>query len=258
MSERTVYSIIKGVSPDRARALIKEAARALPGPRPKHSKWSDWTYGVRPKKMVALACGDSLVISSEAWRLADEIARLVDSPTLELRVQEGDHWDFTLFHRAEVIADFSTRVSYFDYDSTASGPWKQGDAMSFSTTWNVPLEQISPYLIDWDSLPTPHFVADDDEFSTDDWRQVFDFMRAIGVDYPDEHPDRFHFEVPSWEGTYIVQPLWRRVVRRISVWIKGTYPDAPRRTREQREAIQRRISSIRIVTMDLDDLKEQD
>jgi len=197
MSTRTVYSIVKGVDPDRARTVIEDAAKSLPGPQRKNSKWSDWTYVVESKQMVALACPDALVLADEAWRLAAEIARVLDAPHLELRVQEGDHWDFTLYHRAQVVADFSTRVSYFNSSAPAPRPWKLGNAAAFAELWILPLQRVLPYLVDWDQSADSRFAVEGDSFPTGDWRQIFDFMRAIGIDNPLDHPDHYEFEVPK-------------------------------------------------------------
>jgi hypothetical protein len=246
MATRTIYSIVKGVTPDRAKALIAEAMKSLPGPAPKESKWSDWPYIVKQRQVTALACRDALVISHDAWRLAEAIAIQLDAPHLELRVQESDHWDFTLYRQAQVVADFSTRVSYYDANPATPRPWKQGHARAFADLWNVPLERVVPYLVDWGSLPVSRFAVDGDEFSTDDWCQIFDFMRVLGVENPFDHPDRFEFEIPAWQSTYARQPLWRRVVRELSVWVKGTYPDVPRPTPEQRALMKRRVLTVRI------------
>ena len=129
MSCRNRHSLIKGVSPDQAKALIAEAVRACPGPPPKNSKWSDWQYIPTPTQFSVLSCADSLVLVNDAYFIANEIARATDLPHMELRVQEGDDWDFTLWHHSQVVADFSTKVSYFDDDPCRPRPWKQGDGI---------------------------------------------------------------------------------------------------------------------------------
>lgn len=258
MSARTCYSIVKGITPGRANEIIAEATKVFPGPVPKESRWSDWTHVVEPERFQALVCSDVLVLTDDAWRLAQEISRILDSPYLELRIQEGDHWDFTLYHRARVVADFSTRVSYYSADATAPRPWRAGDAARFSACWGVPLDCIVPYLIDWESPSTLRLAREGDKHPAGDWCQIFDFMRAIGIEDPFDHPNAFEVVVPAWSGTYVVQPWWRRVVRRISVWIKDVYPDVPRPTAAQREEWNRRAASVRVVTMELDQALGED
>jgi hypothetical protein len=178
-------------------------------------------------------------------------------PTLELRVQESDHWDLTAYYRGEVVADFSTRVGYFDPDPTTPRPWKKGDAGAFCKCWNLPLEQVQPYLIDWDSRPTGKLARDGDNWPNGDWRQVFDFMRVLKVADPGGHPVQFKFNAQGWGEAYIRQPWWRRVVRSLSVWLKGTYPDVPPLTNEQREEWRLRRGSTRLVRVDLEKLFEE-
>ncbi len=185
-------------------------------------------------------------------QLAKQIGLLTGTPHLELRVQESVHWDFTLYQGGEVIADFSTRVNYFNPDPELSPPWKKGDAATFEKYSNVPTKTVSPYLIDWDSVNSPGYAVAGDRYRLGNWCQIVDFMRcAIGVADPLDHPSRFEFDVPSWTTAYVRQPLWRRVVRRISVCVKGTYPDVPRRTAEQRKELERLPASSRIVKVDL-------
>lgn len=227
MSVRTRYSVIKGVNQEIAKRAIADAIKLFPGNPPRNSQWSDWTHVVRLRAFDAFVSADVLVITDDAWPVAKEIARIVDAPHLELRVQESDHWDFTLYHHGAVIADFSTRVAYFNDDPAASQPWKTGSAEDFSNAWGISKDKILPYLLDWNALASSRICREGDEYPTGDWRQVFDFMSALGIDQPGNNPNTVTFSVPTWEGTYVRQPAWRRAIRRISVWIKGTYPDVP-------------------------------
>lgn len=85
MSNRTRYSIVKGILPDQVRGVIAETVQAFPGPRPHSSHWSDWQQVVRLKEMTAAIYDGGLVVIDDAWWLADKICRRVDSPYLELR-----------------------------------------------------------------------------------------------------------------------------------------------------------------------------
>lgn len=246
MAERNRYSLIKGIAPERSKELIARAAGSLPGPPPRESKWSDWTYLRGTRSVEAVATSDTLTLFDDAWQLAVEIAKLANCPHLELRVQEGEHWDFTLFQNGAVVADFSTDVAYFNADPSAPRPWKAGNAELFAAAWKVPIDRVLPYLIDWGQQSQPTIAVPGDRFPTHDWCQVFDFLKTLGIDDPHSHPSRFEFEIPAWKGTHITQPLWRRMVRRMSVWIKGTYPDVPRLTRAEREQWkQRRVRIVR-------------
>jgi hypothetical protein len=254
LSVRIIYSIVKGVDAASTRPALTEAASALPGPAPDNSRWSDHAYVHGEREMVGVVHGDTLCISDNAHQLAGEIARRTGALHMELRIQEGDHWDFSLYQANQLIADFSTRVGAWEPDSTAPRPWKRGSLETFARAWGVEPNAVEPYLIDWDALREPIYVEQGNEFRTHDWRQVLDFMRVIGVAAPDSHPERFLFSVPAWVGVRRRQPLWRRVVRRVSVWYKGSYPDRPRQTKQDRERWRRLRASVRIVRVDPKDL----
>ena len=83
-------------------------------------------------------------------------------------------------------------------------------------------------------------------------------MTALGIDQPHDHPDRFAFSVPSWERAYVRQPAWRRAIRKISVWIKGTYPDVPKRTTAQKDEWNRMRGNVQIVKLDLEEVMNRD
>jgi len=187
----------------------------------------------------------------DAWPLAQAMAKVANCPHLELRVQEGDHWDFTLYEGDVVVADFSTNVAYFDSDEAATRPWKQGDANTFANTWGVQLAKVQPYLIDWKNAPEGGVAVSGDRFQIGDWRQVFDFMRVLGVEPPQENARAFPIQVQAWTWCYQRQPLWRRIVRQISVWIRGRYPDLPPLTPEERAEWDRRRASVRVVRVNL-------
>jgi hypothetical protein len=257
VSNRTRYSIIKGITPNDAKDVIAEAIRAMPGPKPSDSRWSDWQQVVKMREYTASICEGGLIIVDDAWKVAHEIGRLRNSPRLELRVQEGDHWDFTTFYRGEVVADFSTRVGYFGPDPTTPRPWKMGDARAFCNCWSLPLERVQPYLIDWDSHSTGKLAQDGDNWPNGDWRQIFDFMRILKVADPSNHPGQFKFNAQGWGSAYIRQPWWRRAVRSISVWFKGTYPDVPALTNEEREESRIRRENTCVVRVDLEKLLEE-
>ena len=254
MAERTIFSAVKNVPPSQVRAVIDQACSALPGPMPKGSKWSDWTYQIKPRPVVGLTCSDALVLADDAWTLAQEISRLVSGAHLELRIQEGDHWDFSLYQHGTLVADFSTRVAYFNYrnDPYPMRPWKQGDASAFAKVWGVPLDQIAPYLIDWDALAGPQFVRSEDQAPAGHYQQIYDFMRVIGIESPYLHPNRMEFSVPTWQSVFMRQPAWRRAVRRLSVLIKGTTPDVPRRSKAEREAWGHLAANVQLVKVELE------
>lgn len=126
MGVRTVYSVVKPLPPAAVREALDEVIAALPGPPPRESKWSDYHYAPGSRELVAVSGADSLTLSDGAWQVARAIAVPRRLLAMELRVQEGNHWDFTLYRGEEVIADFSTPVGYWDNDPASPRPWKAG------------------------------------------------------------------------------------------------------------------------------------
>lgn len=250
MATRVTWSILKGITSADAAALLDTALAAQPGPAPRRSAWSDDRNATAVSTHAAIHEGDTLVLASECYVVACHIAASTGCPHMELRIQEGDHWDFTLTQRGQTIADFSTRVSAFDDDLAAPRPWKQGSLKDFLAVWKCEQADVEPYLIDWDRLRDPTWARQGDECATGNCFQALDFMRALGVIDPLGHPARREIRVVGWTTEYHPQPRWRRIVRRLSVWFKGTYPDVPRQTREQKEVWRKRKASLHVVRSD--------
>ncbi len=204
MGQRTVYSIVHGIPTDppaRARALLDQALSVfpLPGPDPNQNRPAHYPPLVRgEREHWGVVYPGSLLMYDNAWQIAREISRATGAVHLELRIQEGDHWDCTLYRVEEVIANFSTRVRYFDENPPAY-PWKAGNLEAFAGGWGIAPERVAPYLIDWDSLDEPRKVHPDDQCETGDFCQVFDFMRTLGISpEPGVHPGLFRFVEPGW------------------------------------------------------------
>lgn len=203
MGERNSWSILKGLAPAEARAAIDEAVAALPGPRPATLASSRTELSTRTLWAV---CGrDTLTLCDDAWRLAQEIAAQRGLVEMELRIQEGDHWDFTLCRGRTVIADFSTRASYFDDPPSGPRPWKRGDAAVFIGAWGAAAGDVLPYLVDWDSLKRPRLATPRSRRPSGDIWEVLDFMVALGAANPSDHPERFEVRVPEWRTVYRAQ-----------------------------------------------------
>lgn len=213
MGERTVYSILKPLDRRLSTDAIAHAISHCPNEKPIDRPGSQWRHELDTQRIVCVHSDDVLVMSSRAWRFAEFIAKTHNLLLMELRMQEGDHWDFTLYRggQHQLLADFSTRVLYFDDSPRAPRPWKSGDLQTFAQAWEIDPQLVAPYLIDWDR---PRNVYErlrrrkekrsmpDDKFPIGDVHQIFDFMRVIGVAVPHCHPDYFELTIPVWECMY--------------------------------------------------------
>ena len=208
MGARTIHSIVKPIAKADYAQAIQDAIVMLPGSRPRDRPQSEFGYAESTRQIVGVHINDTLVLSDEAWKLAAHMAEARNLLWMELRMQEGDHWDFTLHRGTELIADFSTRVLYWNDDGKAVRPWKHGDLYAFASAWGIDPERVAPYLIDWDR---PRKFLDrfrrrkevrsmpDDKYSIGDVYQIFDFMRVIDTPSPFGHDDNFVFNVPCWK-----------------------------------------------------------
>lgn len=250
--------ILRGVPRDGfPDTLIRAAEQAMNKP-PLESKWSDWRPERRMRTHSAHWFGDTLVIVGDAMGMAWALSRRHSCPYLWARLQEGDHWDFGLSHGERAIADFSTRVAAFDYDGVLPRPWKKGGPEAVAETLGVPLSRIERYLVDWDSLPPEALLREkaypDDRYCYGDGDQLSDFMRAIGANDPETPRSAWlSLQAPYWGSRYVRQPWHRRVVRQVSVWLRGTYPDRPRATPESKRIWAQRKANVRIVRVDVGD-----
>jgi len=207
MGARTIHSIVKPLAKAEYAQAIKDAVAHLPGPSPPDNPRSKYGYTLSTEELVGVHSGETLVVSRRAWRLAQEIAVARDILFMDLRMQEGDHWDFTLCRGTSVIADFSTRVGYFEENPDAVGSWKFGDLQAFASAWGIDPQRVAPYLIDWDAHLTP-FKNPGNTYEIFDVYQIFDFMRVLGIRSPFGHDDCFLINVPCWEyGPRVAQQL---------------------------------------------------
>ncbi len=245
MATRLTLSALKGVP--RETFVHEVEAELAKRTMPVGSPWVSRAWEpAPPKEYIGVWRDDVVCIAPDSWTVAETLSRRYGCPWLELRIQEGDHWDMTACVAGEVVADFSTRVAAFDHDGTRPRPWKAGNLDKFVAAWGVPARLVQPYLVDWDAAgPGRAFL--DDKHERGDCFQLMDFMRAIGVEDPYGHPERFTFHGPDFRAVYRPLPLWRRFVRQMSVWTRGVNPDVPRMSRGQRKLWRQRRAAIRLV-----------
>jgi|GEM_PF-5470957 len=202
MSWHCTYSILRPVPADRVRPWIDDACAALPlHPPPRHNPLAP-PPRIEQGSYVGVHRVNALTISEECYPLAREIATAHGLIHLELRAQDADHWDFTLFQNDAIVADFSTRVRHFDAPGFPTPrPFKEGTRDAFLNAWGGNTARLRPYLIDWDGLIIRKHrkVHPEDEYTTNNVYQVFDFMRELGAAAPHGHPDRFEFTAPAWK-----------------------------------------------------------
>jgi hypothetical protein len=247
MADRTVYSIIRGISLESSKIVLAELSNDDPPELMKTTKWSDWISVPAFIDHYFYHANETLVIFDKACYIASKISSRFDLPHLELRIQDGDHWDLSLYKNNNLVVDFSVKKSYFDADLNDRNPWKFGSYEDFIKIWGRVNRDISRYFIDWTAIDHGFKCYDSDGYAANNYMQIYDFMSAIGIAMPEEDDGYSIIKFKGWKGEYKKQPLYRRVIRKLSVWYKGTYPDVPRLTPEEEEIWKKRIGSIKII-----------
>jgi hypothetical protein len=142
-------------------------------------------------------------------------------PWMEARIQEGDHWDYSLMCGDADIHSFSTHPQYFSGDDPEAIREYQGNPAELARVWGVPKERIERYVAQWEPVGTeivesqfPNMktvvinpetgktsVVDgelqskfrlkgkaypEDMCDYGDCWQLLDFIRALGGDNPDK------------------------------------------------------------------------
>lgn len=120
-------------------------------------------------------------------RVAEQLA----VPWIELRIQEGTFWDYSLFFAGEHLDNFSTLPEYWGEDDTWNRT-QRGNAQLLATTWRIERHQIERYLLPWgfQRIEDEEYGAfqttrrgkayDRDQHEYGDIWQLHDFLRAIG------------------------------------------------------------------------------
>src|ERR1051325_1572662 len=192
MGLRLRLTILKPLPADQVHPFLAEAIASMPGP----SRGPG--YAAVPAKYFVHHSQDTLTLSDDACTLVHSTAARRNLLHLELRAQEGDHWDFTLERAGVIIADFSTCVKYFDDRRNPPRPWKQGSLAAFASAWGVNPDVVGPYLFDW-GLRRKYFkVRPTDRYEAGDVNQMFDFAPLLGVQQPMAQADHLVITAPTW------------------------------------------------------------
>jgi hypothetical protein len=114
-------------------------------------------------------------------RLAAELSRAILGPAIVFLEYDQATWGYLLFDRGSLIDRF-----WSDPDVVEEDPQQcTGDVEVVSRTFGVGSESVAPYLRHITGPGEGPKVFPDDEFSLDDHWVRCDFMRRLGLDYPE-------------------------------------------------------------------------
>lgn len=186
MGERHQYILIRGFDEHSGRELLENCvasanSQLIEGKSPDYYR----------KPWLGFGTGKGCVaILLERWHVAyNEIGRLTNQPWIQLRAQEGSHWDYTLLCGAQILDQFSTEPNYWESDDPYDSKYShlKGNASVLANAWELPEERVDKYLVNWEWFPDepgpriPKVKAYASDVSAYcDVLQVDDVARALG------------------------------------------------------------------------------
>ena len=121
-------------------------------------------------------------LSGIDFRISKAIGIELGCPWFEIRIQEGNHWDYSFYKGVEHIDQFSADPRYF-----GGSRWKaRGNPRLIEREWGIDHDSISRYVKHWHWFRRGKAYPDD-KASYGDYEQFFDFLRAIGAPSPEDH-----------------------------------------------------------------------
>lgn len=152
--------------------------------------------------------------SQDAGMFYRAVASALDVPWMQLRLQEHDHWDFSLMRGDEDLDDFSTCPEAWQSEDDPkaerekhSAEWR-GKPKVVAEVFGVPVERIERYMVNWQLGPDPDDPEETDyrlkgkAYPTDkhgygEPLQMDDFAAALGAYTIDDEHSRSHWiELP--------------------------------------------------------------
>jgi hypothetical protein len=124
------------------------------------------------------------------------LGKQLNVPWIELRIQEGALWDYSLFAAEAHLHTFSTCPEYWD-DDEAWQATQRGSVSELAGIWQIPAERIDRYIRPWGVVRNEDgdivdFALKGKAYPTDEsgyrsiW-QSLDFLKAIGGSDPLAH-----------------------------------------------------------------------
>ena len=190
MSERNSVYLFKGTNTDTFHAATEQAVTELGGNL-------QWDARPHPYDSNLLTSHHGNVhaayIHVSGFEIARAIGRRLSIPWINVRIQEGALWDYSLYRGESHLDNFSTLPEYWD-DAPESTDRQRGNAQLLADTWSISPYQIERYLVSWGyeedesagifrtTLRGKAYKNDKHEYG-DIW-QMTDFIRALGAHDP--------------------------------------------------------------------------
>jgi len=143
--------------------------------------------------------GGTTIVYPEGFTKWDELSAKLSAdlqkPVFSFHIHDGDLWMFLLFVGGKEVLRFNPLPDYWgELTPEERVTWLPSADDVARYVPGVQSQQLAPYLIEWPPDGLPGKARPDDEFGFIDW-QVVDFMRQLGIDYPNPGQSasyRFH------------------------------------------------------------------
>jgi hypothetical protein len=143
-------------------------------------------------------------LSGADYLLCRLVGAALEIPWMEIRIQEGTLWDYSLSDGATDVDQFSTLPEYWEQDVDEY----RGNPGLLARLWQIPQERVERYLRHWGVVPIEEgifetvlkgkaYETDENEYGV--IYQMFDFLGALGAIDPMAHGKLHRMIVPPIE-----------------------------------------------------------
>jgi hypothetical protein len=148
-----------------------------------------------PKLAIIAQCGPNTTVLYPrgfiGWdELSQHLSKELQLPVFSFHIHDGDLWMFILFDKGDKVTQFNPIPEYWEeLDPQEKASWA-GDAQAVCQhVRGLTPDSIKNYLVEWTEdveLSGRKAYADDEFAYGNDW-QLTDFMRRVGLQYPDRN-----------------------------------------------------------------------
>jgi hypothetical protein len=214
MGERNSVFVFKGPTLEEFQTAFCEVVRQLGG----RCVWDE-----RPPAMKSLLLTShkdrihAAYIHWEEYKIASALGKRMKIPWINVRIQEGSLWDYSLYQGSEKLDNFSTMPEYWDSNPEFLANWR-GNADVLANVWNIEKSRFENYMRPWyGGIDEDNCIVHnseltgraypEDQFEFGDIWQMTDFLRALGA------------HDPNWDKPECVPRLLVPAKTRNSWWV---------------------------------------
>lgn len=129
--------------------------------------------------------------------IGSRIGAALKVPWIELRIQEGAIWDYSLYRGVDLLDEFSVCPQFWEGPDIEQATLQRfmGNSHLLASVWQIPVKQIDQYIVNWgfsydvDDVGVFHYERSglaypDDKHRYGNYEQIFDFVKKLGGKEP--------------------------------------------------------------------------